>query len=70
MPPLIVTVAEPVAAPLHPTSVCEVVKAKAGACVMVTLDIVIQPLASVTAQSYVPAGKLFIVAVVPPLLHK
>ena len=59
VPPAGVTVAIPVALPLQSTLVVSTavqVKSSAGS-VIVTLQVVVQPLASVTVTLYVPAAK-------------
>ena len=59
MPPVAVTVAEPVAPPKQSTFVCAVIVAAnaAAGSVMVTVAVVVHPPASVTVTVYVPAAR-------------
>ena len=71
MPPLAVTVAEPVEAPKHPTLV-ELHNAATAEAGWVTIDsqVAVQPLASVTVTVYVPAANPLIDDDIAVVLHK
>ena len=71
VPPVEVAVAVPLAAPKHEASVfVQVADTGAGGHATVVLQVVVQPLASVTLTLYGPIAKLLRLAVVAPLLHK
>ena len=70
MPPEAATVNAPLEPPLQATLVVEeVLVVIAVACVIVTLELALQPLLSVTVTVYVPAAKLLAVAPVALLLQ-
>ena len=66
VPPVAVTVALPVAAPLHRIFVCAGVNEIAGGCVIVAVAVATQPFASVMVTVYEPAARPVAVAAVPP----
>ncbi len=69
VPPVAVTVAEPLFPPLQVMLFCPEIKAvKAVGCVIVTLVVRVQPFASVTVTVYVPAvNPVAVAAVCPPV---
>ena len=71
VPPLAVTLAVPVAAPLHNTfTPVHVALTAVAGCKIVALTVAVHPLASVTVTVYVPAARPVrssVVTVLPPL---
>jgi hypothetical protein len=66
VPPLTETAALPLHAPLQVALICVATIVIAGGCVMLTVRVAVQPLASVTITVYVPAQRPVAVAAVPP----
>jgi hypothetical protein len=71
VPPVTVTVAEPVVPPLHNTllTAVEVARAETGS-MIVTISVIVQPLASVTVTVFTPAVSPVITDVVAVVDHK
>jgi hypothetical protein len=69
VPPVPFALAVPLLPPLQLTDVFEALAANSTGSVMVTLDVLVQELASDTVTVYVPADNPVILAVVAELLH-